>query len=326
MGNGIGDFSLSNGLNQIKVMSSRHSSFYTPLLLAVELGSTDQSFMKTVSEEFECSYSVAENNENVYEKISNGQVDIAQTSVSGSWNNSFAKDIIHFAEINKTDGFHIVERLNNKDNNEDVFNWEKLKNKELLIDHSLQPMNMFKFACSKKNIDFEELNVIDAGSPEEMIKSFREGNGDYIHLQAPQSIDLTYNVYDEKDKNKIVREKVGKIVEQVGKVVGPLSFSSLICKRDFLETDEYHKFIEIFHTTKLFAHTHEPSKISEIIFEFFPDTEIEALEETISMYQKLNCWNGELNITENHYDTTLEVFRRAGLEGIYPFSEIVHHH
>ena len=47
-------------------MSSRHSSFYTPLLLAVELGSTDQSFMKSMSEDFECSYSVAEYNENVY--------------------------------------------------------------------------------------------------------------------------------------------------------------------------------------------------------------------------------------------------------------------
>ena len=328
MENGIGDFSLDSELNTIKVMASRHSSFYTPLLLAVELGSTDQSFMKSVSEEFECSYSVAENNENVYEKISNGDVDIAQSSVSGSWNNPFAKDIVHFAEINKTDGFQIVERLNNKKNNKnnnDSFDWENLKNKKLLIDHSLQPMNMFKFACSKKDINFEELDVIDAGSPEDMIKSFREGNGDYIHLQAPQSIDLTYDLYDEEGV-KIIREKVGKVVEHIGKVVGPLSFSTLICKRDFLETNEYHKFIEIFHTTKLFAQTHEPSKISEIIFEFFPDTEIEALEKTISNYQKLNCWNGELNITENHYDTTLEVFRRSGLEGIFPFSEIVHQH
>ena len=54
-------------------MSSRHSAFYTPLLLAVELGSTDQSFMKSVSEDFECSYTVAENNENVYEKVFNNE-------------------------------------------------------------------------------------------------------------------------------------------------------------------------------------------------------------------------------------------------------------
>ena len=319
---------MENLIKPIRVMSSRHSAFYTPLLLTVELGSTDQSFMKSVSEDFECSYTVAENNENVYEKVFNNEIDIAQSSVSGSWNNKYSKDIVHFGEINKMDGFHLVERSDVESQeafSQDAFNWELLNEKEVLLDHSAQPLNMFKYACLKKNIDFDKLKIIDAGSPEEMVKSFREGNGDLIHLQAPQSIDLTYDLYDEKEE-KIIRPKVGKIVEQIGKIIGPLSFSTLICKREYLETREYHKFIEIFHTTKLFAQTQDPSKISEIIFEFFPDTDVEALEKTISIYQKLNCWNGEVNISEDHYDTTLEVFRNNGVEGIFPFSEIVHHH
>ncbi len=314
---------MESTINPIRVMSSRHSAFYTPLLLAVELGSTDKSFMKSVSEDFECSYTVAENNENVYEKISNGEIDIAQSSVSGSWNNNYSKDIVHFAEINKMDGFHLVQRTD--DEIDETFNWDLLNEKDILIDHSAQPLYMFKYACSKRNIDFNNLNVIDAGSPENMIKSFREGNGDFIHLQAPQSMDLTYDLYDEEGKN-IVRSKVGKIVEYIGKVIGPLSFSTLICKREYLDTKEYHKFIEIFHTTKLFAQTQDPSKISEIIFEFFPETDVDALEKTINIYQKLNCWNGEVNISEDHYDTTLEVFRNSGVEGIFPFSEIVHQH
>ncbi len=310
-------------IKPIKVMSSRHSAFYTPLLLAVELGSTDQSFMKSMSEDFECSYSVAENNENVYEKISNGEIDIAQSSVSGSWGNKYSKDIVHFAEINKMDGFHLVQRSDNE--NDEKFDWEMLNQKEILVDHSSQPLYMFKYACSKKNINFDNLNVIDAGSPENMIKKFREGVGDFIHLQAPQSIDLTYDQFDEEGKN-IIRSKVGNIVEYIGKIIGPLSFSTLICKREYLDTKEYHKFIEIFHTTKLFAQTQDPSKISEIIFEFFPETDVDALEKTISIYQKLNCWNGEVNISEDHYDTTLEVFRNSGVEGIFPYSEIVHQH
>ena len=227
-------------IKPIKVMSSRHSAFYTPLLLAVELGSTDQSFMKSMSEDFECSYSVAENNENVYEKISNGEIDIAQSSVSGSWGNKYSKDIVHFAEINKMDGFHLVQRSDNE--NDEKFDWEMLNQKEILVDHSPQPLYMFKYACSKKNINFDNLNVIDAGSPENMIKKFREGKGDFIHLQAPQSIDLTYDQFDEEGKN-IIRSKVGNIVEYIGKIIGPLSFSTLICKREYLDTKEYHKFI-----------------------------------------------------------------------------------
>ena len=310
-------------IKPIKVMSSRHSAFYTPLLLAIELGSTDQSFMKSMSEDFECTYSVAESNENIYEKISNGEIDIAQSSVSGSWNNKYSKDIVHFAEINKMDGFHLVQRSDNE--NDEKFDWEMLNQKEILVDHSSQPLYMFKYACSKKNINFDNLNVIDAGSPENMIKKFREGKGDFIHLQAPQSIDLTYDQFDEEGKS-IIRSKVGNIVEYIGKIIGPLSFSTLICKREYLDTKEYHKFIEIFHTTKLFAQTQDPSKISEIIFEFFPETDVDALEKTISIYQKLNCWNGEVNISEDHYDTTLEVFRNNGVEGIFPYSEIVHQH
>ena len=310
-------------IKPIKVMSSRHSAFYTPLLLAIELGSTDQSFMKSMSEDFECSYTVAENNENVYEKISNGEIDIAQSSVSGSWNNKYSKDIVHFAEINKMDGFHLVQRSDNEI--DEKFDWEILNQKEILVDHSTQPLYMFKYACSKKNIDFNNLNIIDAGSPENMIKKFREGKGDFIHLQAPQSIDLTYDQFDEEGKS-IIRSKVGNIVEYIGKIIGPLSFSTLICKREYLDTKEYHKFIEIFHTTKLFAQTQDPSKISDIIFEFFPETDVDALEKTISIYQKLNCWNGEVNISEDHYDTTLEVFRNSGVEGIFPYSEIVHQH
>ena len=131
-------------------MSSRHSAFYTPLLLAVELGSTDQSFMKSVSEDFECSYTVAENNENVYEKVFNNEIDIAQSSVSGSWNNKYSKDIVHFGEINKMDGFHLVERSDVESQeafSQDTFNWELLNEKEVLLDHSAQPLNMFKYAC-----------------------------------------------------------------------------------------------------------------------------------------------------------------------------------
>ena len=120
-------------LKTLKVMSSRHSAFYTPLLLAVELGSTDQSFMKSVSEEFECTYTVAENSENVFEKIFKNEIDIAQTSVSGSWNNDYSKEIVHFAEINKMDGFQLVKRLDGNEDKDSTFNWEDLKGKEILI-------------------------------------------------------------------------------------------------------------------------------------------------------------------------------------------------
>ena len=54
------------------------------------------------------------------------------------------------------DGFHLVERSDVESQeafSQDAFNWESLNEKEVLLDHSAQPLNMFKYACLKKNID-----------------------------------------------------------------------------------------------------------------------------------------------------------------------------
>ena len=303
--------------NPIRLIASRHSAFYTPLLLTVDLGSSDANFMKSLSDGFNCDYSVAENNQNVYEMIMNDDVDIAQSSVSGSWNNEYSKNIIHFAEINKTDGFYLVRRDGIKDKE---FEWKDLIGSKVLVDHSTQPNYMFKYACYKKDVEYSKIESIDAGSPEEMINVFRGGEGDYIHLQSPQSIDLTYNVYNEDD-GSLIRSKIGETVASIGKAIGPLSFSTLICKKSFVENPVFHKFIEIFHTTKLFAQTEDSLKIAEITNEFFPDTELDYLDKTIKNYQNLNCWNGDLTVSEDHYDKTLEIFRFNGIEGIFPYSE-----
>ena len=302
--------------NPIRLIASRHSAFYTPLLLTVDLGSSDANFMKSLSDGFNCDYSVAENNQNVYEMVMNDDIDIAQSSISGSWNNEYSKNIIHFAEINKADGFYLIRRDGITDKE---FEWKDLIGSKILVDHSKQPNYMFKYACYKKDVEYTKIDTIDAGSPEEMIKAFRDGEADYIHLQSPQSMDLTYSVYDEK--GNIIRSKVGETVASIGKVIGPLSFSTLICKKTFTETPVFHKFIEIFHTTKLFAQTEDSLKIAEITNEFFPDTELNYLDKTIKNYQNLNCWNGDLTVSEYHYDKTLEIFRFNGLEGIFPYSE-----
>ena len=77
-------------------MSSRHSAFYTPLLLTIELGSTDKSFMKSVSEEFECTYTVAQNSENVFEKIGLKKI----TEGFGSFSKGNVNSIYSYENIN----------------------------------------------------------------------------------------------------------------------------------------------------------------------------------------------------------------------------------
>ena len=66
------------------------------------------------------------------------------------------------------------------------------------------------------SIQTEDLNIIDAGDPENMIKEFRDGNGEFIHLQAPQSSDLTYDVHDEEGKENKFYGGVIKSIDNRG--------------------------------------------------------------------------------------------------------------
>ena len=288
--------------NIVRVMASRHSAFYTPLLL-----STEPNFMKEIP--LECSYQVAENSQNVFEMISKGEIDIAQSAVSGSWNNEFAKDIVHFAQINKMDGFFILKREKSKTMKD--FHWSDLIDSEVLADHSKQPLAMFKYACYKKDIDSNKIKLKDAGNPEEMIDAFRDGTGDFIHLQGPAAQQLAF-------------DGTGVIVASTGRAIGPVAFSSLICTKSFLKTDRFETFLTKFNAGKIYAQNEKPEVIAEIIMEFFPQgIELEALINTIKEYQSLHCWDKEIKISENHYSRALEVFKNDGLEGIFPYSENV---
>tara|TARA_B110000438_G_C15727479_1_gene612690 strand:+ start:372 stop:1280 length:909 start_codon:yes stop_codon:yes gene_type:complete len=292
---------INNNLN-IRIMSSRHSAFYTPLLLAVEsLFSNDN--------QIDCTYSVAEENQSVYEKLLTNKIDIGLVDISDAWiNRNLNSKIIHFAQINKMNGSYLLRRISS--NISDNYNWEELINKSIIIDNSIHGTTSFKYACFKKNVDPNQIKILDLGSSETMIENFKNGIGDYIQLEGPHAQQLEYEGY-------------GNIVSSIGKTVGPLSTTTLICNSSFINSNKFREFLLILDNSKNRSQTELPEKIAEIVFEFFPDIEFEVLSKTISHYQDLNCWNSTVEIKENHYDYSLEIFQQFGLTGIHPFSEIV---
>ena len=86
---------------------------------------------------------------------------------------------LHFAQVNERDGFFLTGRDPDPD-----FSWDKLAGKKVLVDHGIQPMAMFRYACHKAGIDYGAIEAIDAGSGAEMDAAFRAGTGDYIHREV----------------------------------------------------------------------------------------------------------------------------------------------
>ena len=285
----------------IRIMATRHSAFYSPLLIAVKSSFSSDSAI-------ECTYSVADEDQDVQKMLISDDIDIAQSTVSAKWNHKFKDEIVNFAQINRMDGFFLLRR---KDISNSVdFKWSDLINKSIIADHALQPLTTLKYALYKSDIEFNKLAFIDSGSTDNMINQFKSGEGDYIHLQGPEA-------------HQLENENYGHIVTSVGKNVGPLSFSSLICKKSFLSSSNYQNFLKLFLESKIFSATASPINVAERVLDFFPDIDLNILVKTITDYQGLHCWESNLNISENHYDKTLEIFQQFGLKGIHPYSESV---
>lgn len=144
----------------IRVMASRHSAFYSPLLCAVK-------FLR--DEGLDVPYSVLQPGQRSHSLISESAVDIMQSAVSSNWS-ARAEGVrelpVHFAQINRRDGFFLTAPAPDP-----AFDWRKLEGATILADHGAQPLAMLKYALAYNGVNSTRL--------------VRSGPADYGHYQLP---------------------------------------------------------------------------------------------------------------------------------------------
>lgn len=277
-------------MGQCHVMVTRHSAFYTPLLVTIGGG-----FL--AAEGIEAEFSIAETPRDILAGVHGGTVQVAQSAVSanfGALERGKKSPLVHFAQINERDGFMLVARTP-----DESFTWDKLKGSKVLVDHGRQPLAMFKYALHKEGIEFEAIEAIDAGGPESMDKAFRDGQGDYVHLQGPTAQQLT-------------GEGLGQVVAWPGKSIGPVAFSSLAASRLWLESADAKTFMRAYRRAREFAIEMDPDEVASVVGRYFNDIERGALISAVESYQALGCWSPGVAITPEAFATTLDVFQRSG--------------
>lgn len=149
----------------------------------------------------------------------------------------------------------------------------------------------------KQGVDFSSLDVIDAGDVESIDKAFRDGEGDYVHLQGPAP-------------QQMEKEGIGYVVSAVGDAVGPVAFSSLCASRDWLNTEMAQAFIRAYKKSVEYVMSAPADEIAAAEYEarFFPDIDLQVLANTIKAYQQLGCWEAGARISQLAYDNLLDVF------------------
>lgn len=277
---------------KISIQFTRFSAFYTPLLATCVGG-----FLK--DEGLEVEHSVSPPGVSAIKALLDGSAQVVQSAVSqgfGPLERGEENKVRHFAQINEMDGFFITGREADPD-----FSWSKLANgPKVLVDHGAQPMAMFKYACHKEGVNYDDIDAVDAGNVKEMDKAFRDGTGDYIHQQGPAPQQLEHDGF-------------GHVVASVGEAIGPCAFSSLAATPAWLATDEAKAFMRGYKKCRQWIQTAPAEEIADMEADYFPEVDKAVLAKTIAFYQKLGNWAPHVEITREAWEVTVDVFLHAGL-------------
>jgi NitT/TauT family transport system substrate-binding protein len=165
--------------------------------------------------------------------------------------------------------------------------------------HGGQPEVMLRYGMHKMGIELDGIERIDISSTEDMMNAWRRGEDDYFHEQGayPQQLEHEGHAY---------------IVASVGDAVGPVAFSSLICRWDWLGTDQALRFTRAYRASREWTHAAEPDEIAAAEADCFPDHSPEAVSRAIAAYQTMGTWGGDIKIPPELYENALNVFEFAG--------------
>ncbi|MBI2752679.1 MAG: ABC transporter substrate-binding protein [Betaproteobacteria bacterium] len=274
----------------INIQFTRFSAFYSPLIATIAGGFLEEEGLSP-------RHSVALPGKTAIAGLVDGTVHVAQSAPSQAitlLEQGKKPPALHFAQVNEKDGFFLVGRKAEPD-----FRWERLKGREVLVDHGGQPTVMFQYACAKRGLDYAAIKAIDAGSSDKMIEAFRKGIGEYVHLQGPAPQQLEH-------------DGIGYIVAALGDAIGPCAFSSLAATREWLAGDMAKSFMRAYRKGRAWLIATPAAEVAAREAPFFAGTDRAVLAATIAAYQKLGNWSPHVEITRAAFEATLDIYQHAG--------------
>ena len=285
----------------IRIVVSRHAVFYAPLIATVAGEFLNEEGLEGV-------YLVKPPDRGTFDMLADGEVDLVQAAVSSNWGRierGVQNLPVHFAQINSRDGFWITAREDKS------FEWKDLEGREVLADHGPQPLAMLRYAATRQGVDWTKVGLVDAGSPDQMGRAFRQGQADFVHLQGP-------------GPQQLQSEGVGYVVASVGAAMPMVAFSSIMASRSYLETPAATGFMRAYRNSLRWARSAQAGEIAERLQPYFAPVAVAVLERAVAGYQEINCWPEDPRIPEDLYEQALNVFETTGgLGRRHPYSNVV---
>ncbi|MDP6666630.1 MAG: hypothetical protein QF357_04440 [Dehalococcoidia bacterium] len=280
-------------MTTIRLMASRHSAFYSPMICTIAGGFLEKEGLSG-------EYNVVEAGGSSGGAVAEGRMDVAQAAVSASWpalGKGEKPAFAHFAQINRYDGFFIAARQPDTD-----FSWDKLLSGKFLHVHGGQPEAMLRYGAHRQGVNLADVDDIESPGGDVMMAQWRDGEGDYFHEQGafPQQLE---------------HDGQAHIVGSVGEAVGPVAFSSLVCRWDWPETDDAKRFTAAYRASREWVNTADPVEIARAEASFFPEMAESAIASAVGSYQRLGTWSGDIAVEPELYAAALDVFEHSNMVG-----------
>jgi NitT/TauT family transport system substrate-binding protein len=276
---------------EIRIEFTRFSAFYSPLIGTIAGGFLEK-------EGLEARHAVSAPGRTAIASLLEGSAHVVQSAPSQGFaplEQGKMPPALHFAQINERDGFFLAGRAPDR-----AFSWDRLRGKRVVVDHGMQPLAMFKYACHKRGLEFGAITAVHAGPTDRMIAAFRRGEGDFIHLQGPAPQELEH-------------DGAGHIVAALGDAIGPCAFSSLAATREWLATDMAKRFMAAYRRARAWLIETPAAQVARVEASFFPGVPPAVLTTTIATYQRLGNWTPHVEITRPAWEATVDIFVHAGL-------------
>lgn len=296
----------TSDLITIQLNEVTRSVFYAPQYVAISNGFFEEEGLKI-------EISTGQGADKVMTSILAGQSDIGLCGPEAAiyvYNEGKEDYVKVFAQLTQKDGSFLVSKEPT-----DNFSWTDLIGKTVIPGRKGGvPYMTLEYVLKQNGIDPQKDLVLDDSIQFDLMAgAFAGGKAEYVTLFEPTA-SMT------QDAGK------GYVVASVGESAGEVPYTAYCAKKSYIEENQdiIEKFTRAIYKGEQWVKEHTAKEVAEKIQEFFPDTTIESLENSVQKYKDIDAWKENPIMKEEAFDKLQLIMTEAGeLEKKAPYDKVV---
>ncbi|MBE5743876.1 MAG: ABC transporter substrate-binding protein [Clostridiales bacterium] len=203
-----------------------------------------------------------------------------------------------FAQLTKRDGCFLVSK-----NEEPNFDWNNLKNKEIIIGRKGGlPAMTFQYIVKKlgltEGVDITLRTDIQFNL---MAPTFETSSSDYVTLFEPVATEF-------------VSQGKGHIVASVGTKSGEIPYTSFIALESFIknQSEKVEKFTRAMQKALIYTETAPSEEVASYLIKHFKGSELQATKKSLENYKSVDTWMKNMALPQEMFETLIDVIVSAG--------------